>query len=266
MFADVEAIQAPAEPSGSVQAPFAAPAAAPPMPAAAAIPPAAAEQEPAQAAPVEVLAESPANDAMPSQLRLEKKAEQAADAMPGIQSQIASDAAAAPGGPASEMGGVGGAGYAFGGGAAASAPRDGNANLAQKAAEKRERPSAGPMPALGNAPAHPSDVAEGLAERESLARNQVRSEPAAEQQVFRQYARRSLAEFDADARSAPMETACWEPFLLTDAQGRATLQFRLPETTTTYRVLVDGHAQGRIGSYLGRIVVKPETAAGAKSP
>jgi uncharacterized protein YfaS (alpha-2-macroglobulin family) len=59
---------------------------------------------------------------------------------------------------------------------------------------------------------------------------------------------------------------CWEPLLLTDAQGRATLQFRLPDTATTYRVLVDGHAQGRIGSYLGRIVVKPETAAGAKSP
>ncbi len=264
MLADVEAIQAPAEPSGAVQAPFAAPAAAPPMPAAAAIPSAASEQEPSPAAPVAVLAESPANDAMPSQLRLEKNTEQAADAMPGFQTPIASDATVMPGGPTSGMGGRGGAGYAFGGGSAAGDPRDSNAELARKAAEKRERPSASPMPALGNVPTHPSEVAEGTAERESLARRQIRSEPAAEQQLFRQYARRSLAESDADARSAPLETVCWEPLLLTDAQGRATLQFRLPETATTYRVLVDGHAQGRIGSYLGRIVVKPEAAPGTK--
>ena len=110
----------------------------------------------------------------------------------------------------------------------------------------------------------PPETAGSIAERESLTRSQIRSEPAAEQQVIRQYARRSLAETGADERSAPMETVCWEPLLLTDAQGRATLQFRLPDTATTYRVLVDGHAQGRIGSHLGRIVVQPETGGGGE--
>lgn len=82
--------------------------------------------------------------------------------------------------------------------------------------------------------------------------------------MFRQYAVRGRAEIGADDRSTPMETVCWEPLLLTDAQGRTTLQFRLPDTATTYRVLVDGHSQGRIGSHLGRMVVKPETASGTK--
>jgi hypothetical protein len=117
-------------------------------------------------------------------------------------------------------------------------------------------------------PSHPSETAEGIAEdfaaRESLSRSQVPSFPAVEQPIYRLYAQRNLAESGVDERSAPMETVCWEPLLLTDAQGRATLQFRLPDTATTYRVLIDGHAQGRIGSYLGRIAVKPETASGAK--
>ncbi|MCU0871867.1 MAG: hypothetical protein MUE50_05935, partial [Pirellulaceae bacterium] len=97
-----------------------------------------------------------------------------------------------------------------------------------------------------------------------LARSRVVSEPALKQQLFRQYAQQGLAEFATDGRAAPMETVCWEPLLLTDSQGRATLEFRLPSTATTYRVLVDGHAQGRIGSHLGRIVVKPEPASGGK--
>jgi hypothetical protein len=117
------------------------------------------------------------------------------------------------------------------------------------------------MPALGLEPTQSQESTEGMAERESLARGQIRSPPVAEQPLFRQYARRGLDEFVADERSAPLDTVCWEPLVLTDAQGRATLQFRLPDTATTYRMLVDGHAQGRIGSYLGRIVVKPETAA-----
>ena len=122
------------------------------------------------------------------------------------------------------------------------------------------------MPPLRLEQTQPEGSAEGIAERESLARGQIRSPPVVEQPLFRQYARQGSAEFAADERSAPMETVCWEPLVLTDDQGRATLQFRLPDTATTYRVLVDGHAQGRIGSYLGRIVVKPETASGVKSP
>nr|MCU0981135.1 MG2 domain-containing protein [Pirellulaceae bacterium] len=71
--ADMDAVQAPAEPAGAVQAPFAAPAAGQPAPAAAPMLPAASEPEQPQAALVEVLAASPAKESMPSQLRLEKK-------------------------------------------------------------------------------------------------------------------------------------------------------------------------------------------------
>ena len=75
--------------------------------------------------------------------------------------------------------------------------------------------------------------------------------------MYREYARRSLAAASSDGRPPHVETLLWEPLLETDAQGRATLEFRLPDAATTYRVLVDGHAAGRIGSYLGRIVVQP---------
>lgn len=84
--------------------------------------------------------------------------------------------------------------------------------------------------------------------------------PPPVQQMFRQYARqRRSAARDADD-VASQETVCWEPLLLTDAQGQATIQFRLPEAAASYRVLIDGHAQGRIGSHLGRLVVQPPSA------
>lgn len=78
------------------------------------------------------------------------------------------------------------------------------------------------------------------------------------QQMFRQYARQSRSAMRAATDAAPQETVCWEPLLLSDAQGQATIQFRVPEAAATYRVLVDGHAQGRIGSHLGRLVVQPQ--------
>ena len=53
--------------------------------------------------------------------------------------------------------------------------------------------------------------------------------------------------------------ALWmAPFvLLPDANGRASVQFKLPGVVTTYRVLVDGHLdgrEGRIGSGEGKII------------
>ena len=50
------------------------------------------------------------------------------------------------------------------------------------------------------------------------------------------------------------ENLLWQPLLLTDADGRASVQFKLPGVVTTYRVLVDGHVDGRIGSGEGRII------------
>ncbi len=49
----------------------------------------------------------------------------------------------------------------------------------------------------------------------------------------------------------------WQPLLLTDANGRASVQFELPGVVTTYRVLVDGHVDGRIGSGEGKIISQP---------
>jgi len=52
------------------------------------------------------------------------------------------------------------------------------------------------------------------------------------------------------------ENLLWQPLLLTDANGRASVEFTLPGVETTYRVLVDGHMDGRIGSGEGKIISK----------
>ena len=78
--------------------------------------------------------------------------------------------------------------------------------------------------------------------------------------LYREYARRSLASAASDAPTPRVETLLWQPLLDTDVQGQAALEFKLPEAATTYRVLVDGHAAGRIGSYLGQVVVQPAAA------
>ena len=54
------------------------------------------------------------------------------------------------------------------------------------------------------------------------------------------------------------ETLAWQPLLATDAEGRASLQFALPDRAATYRVLVDAHAQGgRLGFGRGEVVARP---------
>jgi hypothetical protein len=83
---------------------------------------------------------------------------------------------------------------------------------------------------------------------------------ASRPRLYREYARRSRTDLAIDGRTPRVETLFWEPLLETDARGQAALKFTLPDTATTYRVLIDGHAAGRIGSYLGRIVVRPVAA------
>ena len=77
--------------------------------------------------------------------------------------------------------------------------------------------------------------------------------------LFREYeysdqfaqSRRRLAEESA-------ETLAWLPLLATDAEGRAALQFALPDRAATYRVLVDAHAEGgRLGWGRGEVVARP---------
>jgi len=64
-----------------------------------------------------------------------------------------------------------------------------------------------------------------------------------------------LPEPKVRANFAP--TVFWRPVLVTGADGRANVTFTLPDSVTTFRVLVDAHADGRIGSARGKVVARP---------
>ncbi|HJT32863.1 MAG TPA: MG2 domain-containing protein [Pirellulales bacterium] len=55
-------------------------------------------------------------------------------------------------------------------------------------------------------------------------------------------------------RSDFAETLFWNPLLIADAQGQATLEFELSDAVTTFRVSADAHGEGRLGSGGGEIV------------
>ncbi|MGI9472570.1 MAG: MG2 domain-containing protein, partial [Rubripirellula sp.] len=64
----------------------------------------------------------------------------------------------------------------------------------------------------------------------------------------RQYAHQHVPSEDG-LREDFSETLCWQPLVITDSEGRATVRFDLSDSVTTFRVNVDGHAaNGRIGS------------------
>jgi uncharacterized protein YfaS (alpha-2-macroglobulin family) len=50
------------------------------------------------------------------------------------------------------------------------------------------------------------------------------------------------------------ETLYWHPLLIADEDGRATIEFELSDSVTTFRVRADAHGGGRIGSGGGEIV------------
>jgi hypothetical protein len=51
-----------------------------------------------------------------------------------------------------------------------------------------------------------------------------------------------------DFHATDSETLVWQPRVVTQADGRADIRFTLPENILGYRVLIDAHADGRIGS------------------
>ncbi len=80
-------------------------------------------------------------------------------------------------------------------------------------------------------------------------------------QIVREYAR-----WDAYALPAYAElgeptdaTAYWNPIAVADEQGRFQFRFTLPERETTYRISVDGHLDGRIGSDDEEIIARKVT-------
>jgi hypothetical protein len=74
--------------------------------------------------------------------------------------------------------------------------------------------------------------------------------------LVRRYAyQRSLERPENKKEKVPdyRETLYWNPLLITDANGRAEVVFDLSDGVSTYRVLIDGHANGRITSATGEI-------------
>ncbi len=70
---------------------------------------------------------------------------------------------------------------------------------------------------------------------------------------IRQYAHR-YTNTASDVRSDFTETLYWQPLLITDSTGKATIRFDLSDSVTTFRVSVDGHTNnGRIGSGISGI-------------
>jgi len=65
--------------------------------------------------------------------------------------------------------------------------------------------------------------------------------------VVRQY-RHQRSNLKSDVRKDFTETLFWHPMLIADENGRANVSFDLPDSITTFRLLVDAHHHGRIGS------------------
>ena len=69
----------------------------------------------------------------------------------------------------------------------------------------------------------------------------------------RQYAHRHVVG-DPEIREDFAETLYWQPLLITDSEGRASIRFDLSDSVTTFRVSVDAHGtSGRIGSFAGAV-------------
>ncbi len=70
----------------------------------------------------------------------------------------------------------------------------------------------------------------------------------------REYAHRHVRR-ESGLREDFTETLFWQPLLITDANGEATIRFDLSDSVTTFRVLADAHTgDGRIGSGGGEVL------------
>jgi A-macroglobulin complement component/alpha-2-macroglobulin family protein/alpha-2-macroglobulin-like protein len=69
----------------------------------------------------------------------------------------------------------------------------------------------------------------------------------------REYAHKHVRR-ESGLREDFAETLFWQPLLITDAVGQATIRFDLSDSVTTFKVLVDAHnGDGRIGSCGGEV-------------
>ena len=71
--------------------------------------------------------------------------------------------------------------------------------------------------------------------------------------TVRQYAHQHV-QGPPDVRSDFTETVFWHPMLLADADGRAEVAFDLSDSTGIFRLRVDAHGNGRIGSGTAEVI------------
>ena len=73
---------------------------------------------------------------------------------------------------------------------------------------------------------------------------------------IRQYAHQHKKS-DTGVRQDFAETLYWQPLVITDSSGKATIRFDLSDSVTSFRVRVDGHTKtGRIGSGSADVISK----------
>ena len=70
----------------------------------------------------------------------------------------------------------------------------------------------------------------------------------------RQYAHHHRKSTEPGVRSDFASTLYWHPLLVTDEDGMARIEFDLSDSVTTFRVTVDGHHGGRLGTGDGEVV------------
>jgi uncharacterized protein YfaS (alpha-2-macroglobulin family) len=66
------------------------------------------------------------------------------------------------------------------------------------------------------------------------------------------------------AQSDFPKTLLWQPLLLTGRDGRARLEFKLPDAAATFRLRVDVHGDGRVGSAV--VAIQSRRPPAPKSP
>ena len=127
----------------------------------------------------------------------------------------------------------------------------------------RERRLAEPR---GAVPSPPSEAIEEPAFEAELSRDAPSARMAARPEPAERRgdtARDELAEpapdVPRDGRAAappePEPVLLWEPALVTDRKGRAAFAFRLPEHSGPFRLEIDAHGAGRIGTFQTNITV-----------
>jgi hypothetical protein len=83
---------------------------------------------------------------------------------------------------------------------------------------------------------------------------------------MREYAYWGKPSAGAGVPAGATETLYWNPRLIVGGDGKAVVEFAWPGSAAAYRVLVDGHFAGRIGSYQSEPMTSETGERGALAP